>query len=152
MKSAVATALLAMACLQMAGCGQPAVLPPPPESLHGGVLITLPEDQGVVELLNGKPVPASGGKPGYPLVAYLLQPDRKSAAASPPKAMTVKYLAQGEEKSATLVLDPDTSDPVGSARFVSPPTPLVVERGEAGGTIEFEWNGKKVSTSFRGKQ
>jgi hypothetical protein len=131
------------------GCG-PSAAPsalPPSSPLHGGILIALPEDQGYVELLNERRE-RKGRSFVTTIVAYLLQPDQKSALTGQVKAVGVKLGAPPAMQTVALHPNPERSDPLGSVRFVSALGPFQLE--QSGGEIEVVLDGKTLTAPFRG--
>jgi hypothetical protein len=108
------------------GAGGPASTGPTPTPTgprpHGGALFALPGEKGFGELVieyekGGK---TAKGSARSQVVVYFLQPDRKSALATPPSAVTARLdLPDGEP--VTVALKPQTNprDPAGAARFAS---------------------------------
>ncbi len=153
MSSRISLSLLSFAGLLIVGCdgGTPKPTVDVKEAVHNGTVVPLPEDLGVVELLNGKPS-RTGGNYQATIIAYLLQPDRTTPIESPPKEMIVKIGSADETaKPVTLKLDPTTSEPTGSARYTSAPGPYEIGRGGTGGTVEVTVGGKAVSAPFRSR-
>jgi hypothetical protein len=120
---------------------------PDSSSLHGGILIALPENQGFVELLNDRRE-RRGNEFQTRIVAYLLQADQKTAATQPAKSLTVKLGAPPAEKAVVMPLEPDRADPVGGARYVSGLGPFQLE--QSGGEIRLDLGGKTLAVPFRG--
>jgi len=81
------------------------------------------------------------------IVAYLLQPDQKSAVAQQVKSVTIKLGAPPGEQTVNLRSDPDRSDPVGSARFVSEMGPFQLDQTGVNPRV---LDGKTLTTPFRG--
>jgi hypothetical protein len=134
----------------LVGCGPPGVVEssvPPTSELHGGILIPLTDKQAYLELLNGKR--EKSGK-GYQtsLMAYLLQSDQKTPFSATPTSMEVKMGTPAGDKVIALQPAPDSIDPLGSARFVSPPGPF--ELNLSGGEVTVQVAGKTLSGTFRG--
>ena len=142
--------LLSLATAGMClGCGNhPAPSPVFAASpLHGGILIPLPEDQGYVELLNDKSVPR-GRVAHTTIVAYVLQPDQKSPVAQQVQSVIVKLGAPPDAQMVALHPDPDRSDPVGRARFVSDLGRYLLN--QSGGEVQVMLGGKTLTVPFRG--
>lgn len=148
MRHALSAVVLVVPCL-LAGCGgpDPSKVAPAP---HEGVIVALPEDQGFVELMDGKAGPSKGRRIERPIVAFLLQADKKTAIESPPQEMVVRLDSTKDQKPITLRLQPDANEPAGSARFVSASGPYEVGRGGAG-VVEVNLNGKSLKAPFRGR-
>jgi hypothetical protein len=132
------------------GCGPGVVVeaPVPATSEHrGGILIPLADKQAYLELLNGKR--EKKGK-GYEtdLVAYLLQPDQKTAFSETPTSVEVKIGTPTGDQVVTLKAAPDSADPLGSSRFVSRPGPF--DLTQSGGEVTVRVGGKTLSGTFRG--
>ncbi len=151
MRNVIATVALLASLL--AGCGgpEPMVARSDQTSPHGGVIVPLPGEQGFVELLNGADAPPIARVRQTTIVAYLLQPDRKTAVASPPQEIAIKLDTQKTPNPIPLPLKLDTTDPAGSARYVSEVGPYEVDRGGGGGTVEVTLNGKPITVPFRGQ-
>jgi hypothetical protein len=133
----------------LAGCGRTVVesaVPATGES-HGGILISLTDDQAYLELLNGNRQ-RKGKTSETTLEAYLLQPDRKTAFAEAPTSVQVKMGTAQGEKVVALKAAPVSSDPVGSTRFVSAAGPY--ELNQTGGEVTVEVGGKTLTGTFRG--
>jgi hypothetical protein len=115
--------------------------------LHGGILIPLPEDQGYVELLNDK----RERRAGYfqtNLVAYLLQPDQKTALAVKPSKVSVKLDTPRGPATIDLVPKPSQADPMAGAPYVSEFGPY--ELNQRGGEVIVAIDGKTLTAPFRG--
>jgi hypothetical protein len=133
----------------LSGCGAGAHTSMVSESspLHGGILIPLPENQGFVELLNDKHV-MKGRVLHTTIVAYFLQPDRKSPITQPAPAITIKLGAPPDVRTVTMRPEPDGKDPSGSARFVSDIGPYLLN--QSGGEIQAGLGSKSFTVPFRG--
>jgi hypothetical protein len=131
------------------GCGSGTVPSTVPASspLHGGILVALPDNQAYIELLNDRRERKGRGFLTT-IVAYLLQPDQKTAVTQQAKSFTVKLGAPPGEKALTMRPAPDQSDPVGSARYVSELGPYQLE--QIGGEIQVVLDGKTLTAPFRG--
>jgi hypothetical protein len=131
------------------GCGgvttPSSILPSSP--LHGGILIPLPENQGFVELLNDKRE-RRGRVFLTTVVAYLLQPDQKTALAHKPTQVSVKLDTASGRKTLLLVAEPNPGDSLGEVRFTSELGPF--ELDQRGGEITLAINGKTLTSPFRG--
>lgn len=147
MRRAVLTALLA--AVSSMGCGG-RVVPspiPPASALHGGILVPLPENTGFVELLNEKRERRSGTIQTT-IVAYVLQPDQKTALAQKPAQVSVKLDTPGGPKTIPLVPEPAPGDPLAGARLASELGPY--ELNLRGGEITLVVEGKTLTAPFRG--
>jgi hypothetical protein len=130
------------------GCGGPHTSTLPPSSpLHGGILITLPEGQGYVELLNDK-----RERKGYAfqtdIVAFLLQPDQKTALSGKPSRVSVKLDTPRGPATIDLAPKPDPADPAASAKYASELGPY--ELNQRGGEVTVAIDGKTLTAPFRG--
>jgi len=119
----------------------------PSSPLHGGILIPLPENQGYIELLNEKRE-KRGNVFLTTVVAYLLQPDQKTALAQKPTQFSVKLDTASGPKMIPLVPEPNPGDPFGNARFASELGPF--ELNQRGGDVTLAIDGKTLTTPFRG--
>jgi hypothetical protein len=134
----------------MIGCGQggPEVSSVPETSEHhGGVLVPLTDNEAYVELVNGDRK-KHGATYDTTIVAYLLQPDLKTALAETPTSVQVKIGTPKGSQSVALKAAPDSTDPVGSARFMSEPGPFDLH--QTGGEVTVQVGGKTLSGPFRG--
>jgi hypothetical protein len=138
-------ALTLVSVFHLAGCGEPPPNPSLPVSgpLHGGVLVPLTNDEAVVEVLNGERR-RSGSGVTQTVIAYVLQPDRKTPVSAAPSQVTVSL----DGKAIPLSLEPDQADPSGGARFVSNAGPY--ELNQRGGEVSVALEGKTLTGSFRG--
>ncbi len=142
--------LFLIAAGTLTGCGPPPVVEstvPPPSEHHGGVLVPLTDKQAYVELLNGKRETKNKVSQTN-IVMYLLQPDLKTPFSETPKSVQVKIGTPKGEQLVTLKAEPDSTDPIGSARFVSAPGPY--ELNQSGGEVTVQVGGKTLSGTFRG--
>ena len=136
-RASTVSVLLGIALLAagvLIGCGAVVVDSPVPQTSehHGGILIPLTDKQAYVELLNGSRE-KKGKAYDTTLVAYLLQPDLKSAFAETPTSVEVKIGTPKGEQRVALKAAPDSTDPLGNARFVSAPGPF--ELNQVGGEV-----------------
>jgi hypothetical protein len=120
---------------------------PASSPLHGGILIPLPADQGYVELLNDGRV-RKGRTFQTTIVAYLLQPDQKTALAGKPSKVAVKLDTPRGPATIDLVPKPDQADPIAGPRYVSELGPY--ELNQRGGEVTVALDGKTVTAPFRG--
>lgn len=114
---------------------------------HGGILIPLTDNQAYLELLNGNRE-KKGKAFETTLVAYLLQSDQKTPVSGVPATVVVKMGTPAGEQTIALKAAADTSDPVGSARFVSSPGPF--ELAQTGGEVTVQLGDQTLSGTFRG--
>jgi hypothetical protein len=132
------------------GCGQGVVVPSsvPAVSEHrGGILVPLTDKQAYVELLNGDRQ-KKGRVYETTLVVYLLQPDLKTPFAETPTSVKINIGTPKGEQVVVLKPAPDSTDPLGSSRFVSTSGPF--ELNQVGGEVTVEVGGKTLSGTFRG--
>jgi hypothetical protein len=140
-------AVLGLGMLGFCGCGDGLPTGDGHTPLHGGIVIPFPDKNGLIELLNGEGKrTAATFEPT--VVAYFLQSDGKTALAILPAEVVVKLDTAQGQKTITLKPKPETSDPVGSGRFVSDPGPY--DLTQRGGEISLNVGGKSLSTPFRG--
>ena len=147
MRSSLLSVITAAA---LVGCGQPVAVEssvPETSENHGGILVPLTDKQAYVELLNGKRE-MKGKIADTTLVAYLLQPDIKTPFSETPTSVEVKIGTPRGEQAVALKPAPDSTDPLGSARFVSTPGPF--ELNQVGGEVIVQVGGKTLSGKFRG--
>jgi hypothetical protein len=142
--------LPSIAAAALVGCGGPAAVEstvPPPAEHHGGILVALTDDQAYVELLNGQRE-MKGRVAETTLVAYVLQPDRKTAIAETPTSVEIKIGTPKGEEVVPLKAAPDPADPLGKARFLSKSG--LYELNQTGGEVTVQVGGKTLSGKFRG--
>jgi hypothetical protein len=147
----ISSGLLLVAAGTLIGCGPPAVVEstvPQSSEHHGGVLVPLTDKEAYVEILNGKRETKKGKASESTIVAYLLQPDQKTPFSETPKSVQVKIGTPKGEQLVSLKAEPDSTDPIGSARFVSAPGPY--ELNQSGGEVTVQVGGKTLSGTFRG--
>ena len=146
MRTVVLSSLLAATCTGCGGQVVPSAIPPT-SPLHGGILVPLPDNQGYVELLNDKREKRYGAFETT-IVAYLLQPDKKTALSLKSTNVSVKLDTSGGQKTVMLLAKPDQGDSVGSARFASEFGPF--ELNQRGGDVVVAIDGKTLTMPFRG--
>ena len=131
------------------GCSPVVVESPVPATSehHGGILIPLTDNQAYLELLNGKRE-KKGKAFQTNLIAYLLQPDRKTPFSETPTSVEIKMGTPKGEEVIALKAAADSADPLGGSRFVSTPGPF--ELNQAGGEVTVQVGGKTLSGTFRG--
>jgi hypothetical protein len=143
------SAMSLIALRTLIGCGANVMESPVPATSehHGGILIPLTDKQAYVELLNGKR--EKNGK-GYEttLVAYLLQSDQETPFAETPTSVQISIGTPSGEQLVALKAAPDSTDPLGSARFVSISGPF--ELNQVGGEVTVQVGSKTLSGTFRG--
>jgi len=81
-------------------------------------------------------------------VAYWLQPDLKTPLSETPTSVEVQIDTPKGEQVLALKAAPDSTDPLGSARFVSTSGPF--ELNGVGGEVTVKVAGKTLSGTFRG--
>jgi hypothetical protein len=143
------TIFIMLISVMLIGCGAPVVesTVPPASEHHGGVLVPLTDQQCYVELLNGKRE-RKGKAYETNLVAYVLQPDQKTAYAETPTSVEVRMSTPKGDMTVPLRHAPEADDPVGSCRFVSTAGPFELSQG--GGEITVQAGGKSLTGTFRG--
>ena len=82
------------------------------------------------------------------IIAYLLEPDLKTALAQTPTSVQVKVGTPKGEQVVTLKPAPDSADPVGGGRFISEFGPFDLQG--TGGEVTVQVGGKTLSAPFRG--
>ncbi|MGO9916689.1 MAG: hypothetical protein ACLQIB_18570 [Isosphaeraceae bacterium] len=116
---------------------------------HQGAIARLPDEKGLVELVNEPEQRDRRSTEPTSLVAYFLRTDGKSPLDQPPSDVNIVVEA-GRTASQTvqLSLEPKTDDPSGGARFASKPGQYQV----AGlrGTLNAKIGGQQVSTPVSG--
>jgi hypothetical protein len=120
---------------------------PASSSLHGGILIPLPEDQGYVELLNDKRERKYGVFQTN-IVAYLLQPDQKTPYSGKATKVSIKLDTPRGAETIALVPKPEPGDPAAGARYVSEFG--LYDLAQRGGEIIVAIDGKTLTAPFRG--
>jgi hypothetical protein len=132
-----------------AGCGGgtvPSTIPAT-SPLHGGILVPLPQEQGYVELLNDKHERRSGAFQTN-IVAYLLQPDQKTALPAKASKVSVKLDTPRGQATVDLVPKPSQADATAGAPYVSELGPY--ELNQRGGEVTVAIDGKTLTAPFRG--
>ena len=132
------------------GCGQGgpvASAVPETGEHHGGVLVPLTDKEVYVELVNGDRK-KNGKTYDTTIVAYLLQPDLKTALAEKPTSVQIKIGTPKGDQVVALKEAPDSADPVGSSRFTSDPGAFDLH--QTGGEVTVQVGGKTLSGPFRG--
>jgi hypothetical protein len=147
MRTAVLPSLLAAITCAGGGGGVVPSSIPPASALHGGIHVALPENVGFVELLNDKRERRYGTIQTN-IVAYLLQPDQKTALPQKPTQFDVKLDTGSGPKAIPLVAQPGAGDPLGGARFASELGPY--ELNLRGGEVTVAIDGKTLTAPFRG--
>jgi hypothetical protein len=146
----ILSAMSLIAAGTLIGCSQPVVVEsavPATGEHHGGILIPLTDNQAYVELLNGDRR-KNGKEYETTLVAYLLQPDQKAAFSETPTSVEIKIGTPKGDQLVQLKAAPDSADPLGSSRFVSPPG--LFELNQTGGEVTVHVAGKTLTAKFRG--
>lgn len=145
----IASLISVLAAGALIGCGAAPVESsvPAPSEHHGGILVPLTDKQAYVELLNGKRE-MKGNVAETTIVAYLLQSDMKTPLSETPTSVEIKIGTPRGEQVIALKASPDSTDPLGSARFVSPSGPF--ELNQVGGEVTMQVAGKTLSGTFRG--
>ena len=145
----IASLFSVLAAGALLGCGAAPVESSVPATSehHGGILIPLTDRQAYVELLNGKRE-MKGKVAETTIVAYLLQSDTKTPFSETPTSVEIKLGTPKGEQVIALTASPDSSDPLGSSRFVSSSGPF--ELNQVGGEVTVQVAGKTLSGTFRG--
>jgi hypothetical protein len=139
-----------LVCGIVAGCSQEASIPssvPASGEHHGGILVPLNDKEAYVELVNGERK-KNGSTFDTTIVAYVLQPDQKSALAETPTSVQAKVQTSKGEQMVALKAAPDSSDPIGSSRFESGLGPFDLH--QTGGEVMVQVGGKTLTGAFRG--
>ena len=129
------------------GCSSDPGLATLPAENHGGVLVPLSDKEAYVELLNGQRK-KNGAAFDTTIVAYLLQPDMKTAFPETPSLVQVKIGTPKGDQVVPLKATPDSADPVGSTRFESAYGPF--DLAQTGGEVTVQVGGKSLTGPFRG--
>ncbi len=142
--------LPAALALMVLGCGPS--LPPPQKIVqgpHNGITLLLPDDLGVVEILNEPEVSDHRNPKPTSIVLYFLKDDGKTPLTSPSNVTMDVNAARGRSEKLALKPDPRTGDPFGSCRFVTPTGPYMLDglRGQLFARID----GRQVSLPFQGR-
>jgi hypothetical protein len=117
---------------------------------HDGTAFVLPENKGVVELVNEPPVTDRRGTVSTSVVAYFLQADGKTPMSPAPADVKVEVRGGDRQppKSVPLAAEPKPDDPSAAARFASKPGPYDLEAVR--GTLTASVAGSPVTVSFGG--
>lgn len=134
--------------IALTGCGGQAVERNPP-SLHGGDVLVLPENRGVVELTSDEPKAKTTAKRPSTVVVYFLRADKTAAISPVPTGVSIRIDSAKGSKTIPMKLAADAADPLGAARFASEPGPynLREENGEISATID----GQTLAVPFRAR-
>jgi hypothetical protein len=151
MRFPLPTSMLALPLL-FTGCeGSQAVPPVAREETgpHQGALHRLPDNTGVVEIVNEPEVTDRRSNPTTAIVVYFLHSDGKTAMTPAPSDVRVE-VDEGRNQTRTLALkaDPRSADASGGSRFASEAGPYLLEglRGKLIANIA----GKPVEQTFAG--
>jgi hypothetical protein len=154
-------AALMVAAVLVAGCDAPqspvavtAVSPP-----HHGTIITLPDDRGLVELVNEPEVSDRRNPEPTAIVAYFLQKDGKAPLSPSPDDVNFTIAPSAERGGRSkpdsgdripLKVEPNSGDPLGAGRFASKlgPYALTGIRGKLTAKI----GGQEISSEFGGSR
>jgi hypothetical protein len=131
-----------------------AVSPP-----HRGTLITLPDDRGLVELVNEPEVNDRRNPEPTAIVAYFLQIDGKSALVPAPENVNFAIASGGARgvrskqdagDRISLTSQPKADDPLGGSRFTSKTGPYALTGLR--GTLSVRIGGQEISSTFGGSR
>jgi hypothetical protein len=126
---------------------------------HHGTLISLPDDRGLVELVNEPEVSDRRKPEPTAIVAYFLQLDGKSSLAPAPEEVNFAIQSAGAGGARSkqnagdrirLSAEPKADDPLGAGRFASKTGPYALTglRGTLTATI----GGQEISSTFAGSR
>jgi hypothetical protein len=160
MRMRVYSVMLGLAAF-VPGCDSPghpvavsAVSPP-----HHGTLISLPDDRGLVELVNEPEVSDRRNPEPTAIVAYFLQIDGKSPLVPAPDDVSFAIASGGargvrpkQESGDRIPLSaqPKPDDPQGGGRFASKTGPYALTGLR--GTLTARIGGQEVSSTFSGSR
>jgi hypothetical protein len=126
---------------------------------HHGTLMTLPDDRGLVEILNEPEVSDRRKPEPTAIVVYFLQTDGKSALVPAPEDVSFA-ITPGAAKGArtqqesgeriALSAEPKSDDPLGGSRFASKLGRFALTGIR--GTLTAKIGGQNVSSSFGGNR
>jgi hypothetical protein len=158
MRMRVCSLVLGFAAL-VPGCDSPersvavsAVSPP-----HHGTLISLPDDRGLVELVNEPEVNDRRNPEPTAIVAYFLQIDGKSSLVPAPQEVNFAFQSAGAGGARSkrdagdrirLSAEPKADDPLGAGRFASKTGPYALTGFR--GTLTAKFGGQEISSTFGG--
>jgi hypothetical protein len=126
---------------------------------HHGTLISLPDDRGLVELVNEPEVSDRRKPEPTAIVAYFLQIDGKSSLAPAPEEVSFRIQSAGaggprSKQNAgdriRLNAEPKADDPLGAGRFASKTGPY--ELTGLRGTLTARIGGQEISSTFAGSR
>jgi hypothetical protein len=119
---------------------------------HGGVIVSLPGEAGVAEVLTEEAAASKGqrqrGRAPKAVVVYFLGPDKKTAVSPLPTGVGVKMLGGETAPAITLGHAPDSKDPAGAGRFASPVGDY--DLGGRRAELTADVGGQKVAQEFVG--
>ena len=146
----------------MPGCDTPgnpvavSTVSPP----HHGTLITLPDESGLVELVNEPEVNDRRNPAPTAIVAYFLQVDGKAALVPAPENVSFiitpgaargrPFRAGVGRSNSALSAEPKSEDPLGGGRFASKTGPYALEGIR--GTLIAKIGGQEISSTFGGSR
>jgi hypothetical protein len=109
---------------------------------HGGMMLTMPEEKGFVEIVTR--APARKGDTSAPEFAvYFLGPDRSTPLAAPPASATLTVTTPTGAEAVEL-------KPMKDA-FISQPGPSRLAGHELDGELAFDFEGKPVKLPLAGR-
>jgi hypothetical protein len=154
LKSLPAMILAAVVCLD--GCGSPQLSSQVTKGAHDGTSFRLPDEKGLVEIVNEPTVTDRRNPQPTSIVAYFLQADGKSALNPGPTevSFTIDPDARSRQREkpaaspTTLLLtaEPKADDAGGASRFASKTGPF--DLSSLRGTLKAKINGQDVSISL----
>ena len=160
MRMRILSAIIGAAAV-LPGCDSPespvavsAVSPP-----HHGTVITLPDDRGLVELVNEPEVNDRRKPEPTAIVAYFLQKDGKLPMSPSPDDVSFTMMTSADRGGRTkpgsgdripLKAEPKSEDPLGAGRFASKVGPFALTgiRGKLTAKI----GGQEISSEFAGSR
>ena len=137
MKRRVPAVILILAA-SLTGCGGVNPAKPGPPTPHGGVVVPLPEDKGLVEVVK-QPAPGKAGR--TVIVVYFLDNDRNPMTAAPTTA-TFKGPSPADKP---VSFKPITGDAAKAGGLASDP---INDRGDMEGDLTATVGGSPVTVSL----
>ena len=153
-------AILLAAAGLIAGCGSPELNSQVFKGTHGGTTFRLPDEKGLIELVNEPVVTDRYNPQPTSIVAYFYQADGKTAMSPSPTDVSfqidpdARSRQRGKSAAGTSTLplsaEPKADDPAGASRFASKSGPYYL--AAVRGTLKAKISGQDILTAFMGSR